>query len=161
MKILVHLKDYAKKAEASNKKLIAKLKKTKPKQLDQVMEQLHDEVFEGIDCLQCANCCKTTSPIFYMKDIERLSKYLRMKPNDFIDKYLHIDKDNDYVLNSAPCAFLGADNFCSVYEYRPVACKEYPHTNRKKVYQVLDLTLKNTAVCPAVYQILEKLKTKF
>jgi uncharacterized protein len=158
--LLTHLKDYAKKAEASNKKLFAKLKKTKPKDLDQTMEVLHDETFEKIDCLQCANCCKTTSPIFYQKDIERIAKYLRLKPGEFIDKYLHLDKDADYVLNSAPCTFLDAENYCSIYEHRPTACREYPHTNRKKFYQILDLTLKNTFVCPAVYQMIEKLKQK-
>ena len=155
------LKESAGKAEASNKKLFAKLKRTKPKDLDQTMQKLHDDTFEEIDCLQCANCCKTTSPIFYQKDIERVAKHLKLKPSEFIDKYLHIDEDKDYVLNSAPCPFLDGDNYCSVYEHRPTACREYPHTNRKRFYQILDLTLKNTAVCPAVFQMVEKLKEKF
>lgn len=155
------LKESAAKAEASNKKLFAKLKRTKPKDLDQTMQRLHDDTFEELDCLTCANCCKTTSPIFYQKDIERVSKHLKLKPSEFIDKYLHIDEDKDYVLNVAPCPFLDGDNYCSVYEHRPTACREYPHTNRKRFYQILDLTLKNTAVCPAVFRIVEKLKEKF
>lgn len=158
---LSNLREQAKKAEAANKKLFAKLKKSKPKELDSVMQDLHDEAFEEINCLQCANCCKTTSPIFYQKDIERIAKYLKLKPSEFIDKYLHIDEDKDYVLNVAPCPFLDADNYCSVYEHRPTACREYPHTDRKRFYQILDLTLANTAICPAVFKIIEKLKEKY
>ena len=122
------------------------------------LPDLHDAAFEKIDCLQCANCCKTTTPIFYMKDIERLAKYLRMKSADFIKQYLHIDEDRDYVLNVTPCPFLGSDNYCSVYESRPNACREYPHTNARKFHRLFDITIKNTAICPAVYEIVEKLK---
>jgi uncharacterized protein len=152
------LRQKAKSAEAANKKLFQKLKRQKPANLDKVMQDLHEEVFAETDCLSCANCCKTTSPIFYMKDIERLAKHFRISPSKFIEKYLHIDEDNDYVLNSSPCTFLGADNYCSVYHARPTACREYPHTDRKRFHQILDLTLKNTLICPAVYDIVEKLK---
>jgi uncharacterized protein len=157
----MNLKDLASRAEPSSRKLFSKLKKSKPKNMDAVMQTLHDETFAEIDCLECANCCKTTSPIFYQKDIERLAKHFRIRPSEFIEKYLHIDEDKDYVLNIAPCPFLGSDNYCNVYEDRPNACREYPHTNRKRFYQILDLTLKNTSVCPAVYKIVEKLKEKF
>lgn len=152
------LKKQAKLSEVENKSLFAKLKKKKPKNLDSVVHQLHQEVFEKIDCLECANCCKSISPIITDKDIERLSKHLRMKPSKFIEKYLFFDKDNDYVYNQAPCPFLMADNYCMVYEQRPKACREYPHTDRKKLYQLLPITLKNTFYCPAVYEIVEELK---
>jgi len=158
---LEKLSQKAKNAETSNKKLLDKLKRTKPKNLDDVVHELHDEVFEKIDCLQCANCCKTTSPIFYERDIDRVSKRLKMRPSDFIAKYLHIDEDKDYVLNVAPCPFLDSENYCMVYDDRPTACREYPHTNRKRMHQILDLTLKNTFVCPAVFEIVEEVKKKF
>jgi uncharacterized protein len=154
------LKLLALKAEPSTRKLFSKLKKTKPKNLDDQMSDLHDEVFDELDCLQCANCCKTTSPIFYQRDIERAAAYLKIRPADFIEKYLHVDEDKDYVLNVAPCPFLGNDNYCSIYEARPAACREYPHTNRKRFYQILDLTLKNTSICPAAYKIVERLKKR-
>lgn len=141
-----------------NRAFYDKLKRLKPKQLDEKFHRLHDDVFEETDCLACANCCKTTSPIFYSRDVERLAKHLRMKPGDLIDKYLRIDEDQDYVLRQAPCPFLGADNYCSVYEARPNACREYPHTDRKRMEQILDLTYRNTLVCPAVLEITERLK---
>jgi len=141
-----------------NKKFLAGLSKVREDIVDEAFHETHEEVFSEVDCLQCANCCKTTSPIFYPVDIDRLSKFMRVKPGEFIEKYLRIDEDNDYVLKSSPCPFLGADNYCSVYESRPKACREYPHTNRKKMTQILDLTFKNTKVCPAVLEIVERIK---
>lgn len=148
----------AKSQSAANKLFLKKIKNRKVRNLDDVFHAAHEEVFEKVDCLTCANCCKTTSPIFYQKDIERVAKRLRMKPYEFTEKYLRIDEDKDYVLKQAPCPFLGSDNYCSVYEDRPTACREYPHTNRKNMYQILDLTYKNTLVCPAVLQIVDEVK---
>ncbi len=153
--------DFAEKSKQENRGLVKKLKKSKPKKLDDTVHQLHDEVFEKIDCLDCANCCKTTSPTFYERDIDRLAKHLKLKPSDFIDKYLTIDEDGDYVLTTAPCPFLDYENYCTVYESRPTACREYPHTNRKKFYQLLDLSMKNTEICPAVADIFEKLQKHY
>ena len=141
-----------------NKKFFAKLKKKPPKNLDTLMQNWHDEVFSTTDCLQCANCCKTTGPLFTNKDIERIAKYLRLKPGKFIENYLFLDEDNDYVLQKLPCPFLGEDNFCSIYNVRPKACSEFPHTNHKKFQQITNLTLKNVAICPAAFQVVEKMK---
>ena len=141
-----------------NRKFFDKLKLKKPSRLDEYFHKAHEEVFEETDCLSCANCCKTTSPIFYEKDIERAAKALSLKPGSFIEKYLRVDEDKDYVLKSSPCSFLGGDNYCSIYEARPNACREYPHTNRKKMIQILDLTYKNTLVCPAVLKMTEEVK---
>lgn len=143
------------------KALVKKLKKSKPKNLDQVTHQLHEDVFDEIDCLDCGNCCKTTSPGMHDRDVDRLAKHLKMKPVDLIAAHMEMDSDGDYVFRSAPCPFLGADNYCSVYEARPLACREYPHTNRKRFYQVLDLSLKNTEICPAVVKVFEELKKHY
>lgn len=142
-----------------NKKTIAKLAQLPTKKVDVLFHEKHDEVFEVIDCLSCANCCKTTSPIFRTVDIDRLSKRLKMNSAAFVKQYLKIDNENDYVLQSSPCPFLLDDNKCSVYEDRPLACKEYPHTNRKKMQQILSLTRKNTEICPAVSRIFQDLNT--
>lgn len=148
----------AKQAAPSTKKLFERLKKTKPAMLDQIVHGLHEEAFERISCLDCANCCKTISPAFYQRDIERLARHFRIRPAQFIGRYLKLDEEKEYVLQFSPCPFLGADNYCSVYEARPDACRDYPHTDRRRFYQLLPLTLKNTEVCPAVFEIVEKLK---
>lgn len=151
----------SKSRSAENKKFLSGLRKKDPRLVDDKFHEAHFDVFSELDCLTCANCCKTTSPIFYQTDIERVAKALRMRPGDFIEKYLRIDEDRDYVLKSSPCPFLDQDNYCSVYEDRPKACREYPHTDRKKMVQIMDLTHKNTLVCPAVFEMVERLKKIF
>jgi Fe-S-cluster containining protein len=124
------------------------------------MEKLHDDEFKKSDCLQCANCCKTTSPIFTKKDIERISKSFRIKTRQFIDTYLNVDDDQDYVLKTSPCTFLAEDNTCNIYDVRPKACQEYPHTNRKSFEKISDLTIQNLSICPATFNIVEALRAK-
>lgn len=134
-----------------------KLQQKKPKDLDSRFHDLHDEVFSEIDCLQCANCCSTTSPIFRDVDIDRIAKKFKITNSNFEDQYLKVDEDNDKVLKSSPCTFLGADNKCFIYDIRPQACREYPHTDRKRMYQILNLTKKNMEICPAVSRIVQRM----
>jgi uncharacterized protein len=155
---LEQFREASRNRSAENKKFLVGLKRKAPRTVDDLFHTLHEEVFEEIDCLTCANCCKTTSPIFYQVDIERVAKALRLKPGEFIEKYLRIDEDKDYVLKSSPCPFLDQDNYCKIYDDRPKACREYPHTNRKKMIQIMDLTYKNTMVCPAVLEMVERIK---
>ena len=150
----------AKDKHIENKKYFVKLKNKPPKNLDYVMQDLHDAEFKKTDCLQCANCCKTTGPLFTTADIDRISKYLRQKPQQFINQYLRVDEDQDYVLQTVPCNFLDQDNKCFIYNVRPKACSEFPHTNRKKFNQITDLTLKNVEICPAAFNIVERMKQK-
>lgn len=152
--------EWMKTADA-NKEAISKqlknFKKKKPKNLDDLFQKEHRAAFNKIDCLKCANCCKTTSPIFRNVDIKRIASHLRMSESNFVKTYLRVDEDNDYVLQQSPCAFLQDDNKCSIYEHRPLACREYPHTDRKHMHQILDLTLKNATICPAVSVILTEI----
>jgi Fe-S-cluster containining protein len=159
-RIINELPEKAKEKWVENKKYFARLKKRPPKRLDLIVHEIHDLEFESTNCLDCANCCKTTSPIFSEKDISRISKYLKMKEHQFISLYLERDKDDFMVLKSVPCTFLAEDNSCLIYDVRPRACSEYPHTNRKKFIKITDLTLKNTEICPAVFNIIENLKKK-
>ncbi|MGM5470678.1 YkgJ family cysteine cluster protein [Flavobacteriaceae bacterium LMO-SS05] len=156
--IIKNLPKQAKDKHKENKTFFAKLKKKPPKHLDYLMQELHDQEFKNTNCLKCANCCKTTGPLFTDKDIERIAKHFKLKPSKFIETYLRLDEDNDYVLQSVPCTFLGEDNYCSIYEVRPKACREFPHTDRKKFQQISNLTLKNVAICPAAYNIVETMK---
>ncbi len=148
-------------AEEHRKELedfLQKVIKKKPKDLDEKVHEEHDRAFEKIDCLECANCCKTTSPIFRDIDVKRISKKLKCSTRDFENSYLRRDEDGDLVLKSSPCTFLNQDNTCSIYEMRPQACREYPHTDRKRVVQVMDLTKKNMLICPAVSRIVFQMK---
>lgn len=153
------LKDLANRRKRENLLLINQLRKQTHSDLDLAIHTLHELFFAEYNCLDCANCCKTISPIITYRDMDKISKSLGLKPGAFREKYLHEDEEGDFVFNTAPCPFLGKDRHCSVYESRPKACREYPHTDRKNMYQILDLCMKNTFSCPVVYAIFEKLKT--
>lgn len=157
------LEEFRKKAKSKrkeNKKFFRRLKSVKPKTLDQHFHEEHERAFSHIDCLQCANCCKTTGPLFTDRDIKRISKHLGMKAGTFEDTYLRTDEDGDQVLQQLPCPFLGNDNYCSIYEIRPKACREFPHTDRNKMHQILGITQKNAEGCPAVFEMVERLKER-
>ncbi len=124
------------------------------------LPELHEEAFSKIDCLQCANCCKNYSPRFKTPDIKRISKHLKMRESEFIEKYLMVDEDGDFVANTKPCPFLGADNYCSIYEYRPSDCHRFPYTNEDVLIKRQQLTLKNSTFCPITFYVLEKLLEK-
>ena len=146
-----------KKAKEHSKQYKHLLTKTPKNKLWKRLPDLHEEAFEKIDCLACANCCKNYSPRFKMPDIKRIAKRLKMKESQFIDTYLYLDKDEDYVVKSHPCPFLGDDNFCSIYEDRPRDCARYPYTDEDVLINQVNLTIKNTQVCPATFYILEKM----
>ncbi|WP_339727568.1 YkgJ family cysteine cluster protein [Maribacter stanieri] len=158
--VLRELPKKASEKHNENKKFFAKLRKKPPKNLDYTMQELHEAEFKRTDCLTCANCCKTTGPLFTNADVERISKSFRMKAQKFIETYLRVDEENDYVLQQTPCTFLGVDNYCSIYDVRPKACREFPHTDRKKFQQISNLTLKNVAICPAAFNIVEEMKRR-
>lgn len=92
-------------------------------------------------------------------DIQRVAGSFKMKVAAFLDKYLVQDSDGDWVYPAAPCPFLTLeDNTCQIYEQRPKACREYPHTNRKNMLGIMPLTQHNVLICPAVAQIMEKIE---
>jgi uncharacterized protein len=154
------LKAAAKIKQKENLGFFRKIKSVNPQKLDEIVHHLHEEVFANTDCLVCANCCKTISPAMRDRDVVRIASVLQLRPSEVVSKYMQMDDDGDYVFKSFPCPFLLHDNRCRVYDDRPKACREYPHTNRRKFYQLLDITLKNTAVCPAVFAIVEKMKSQ-
>lgn len=148
--------DNAVSKKKENKRILQKFKKMKPSELVGLFHELHDDAFEIINCLECAGCCSSISPAVKDTDISRISKHLKFKPSQVVEKYMFLDEEQDYVMNSTPCPFLLSDNYCSIYESRPLACKGYPHTDQSKMHGILDLTLKNTKVCPAVCYIFER-----
>ena len=150
------LPELVKKSENKWKKFLQRNRK-KIQKMDDVVHDFHFFHSENTDCLSCANCCKTLGPRITQKDVEKLASTLRMKSEKFFDTYLKMDDDGDWVFRSMPCPFLGADNYCSVYEYRPKACREYPHTDRKRFYQIYHLSIKNASTCPIVFKVMEDL----
>ena len=153
--------DQSKYFKKENKIFLDKLKKNRPSDLDQVTNNFHDEAFTRIDCLKCANCCRTTEPLIKNKDITVLAKHFKQKETEFMNKHLRTDEDGDFVFNNIPCPFLNDDNYCSVYESRPNACREYPHTQQRNFAPKIPITYLNSMICPAVAIVVEKLKEHY
>jgi len=124
------------------------------------LPELHEQAFEKVDCLQCAACCKNYSPRFKTPDVKRISRHLGMKESVFIETYLNVDQDGDFVVKSLPCPFLGADNFCSIYDVRPSDCARFPYTNEDVIIKRQQLTLKNSTFCPITFYVLDQLTEK-
>ena len=121
------------------------------------LPDLHEQAFEKINCLECANCCKNHSPRFKQPDIKRIAKSLRIKEGDLVARYLVIDKEGDYVSREKPCPFLAEDNTCNIYDDRPSDCARYPYTDEDVLIKRIPLTLKNAMVCPITHAVLEQL----
>jgi len=143
-----------------NKKFVRHLNQHKGKHLNRSGGELHDAAFKKIDCLDCANCCSSIPPIVNKTDSNRMAKHLKMKPSAFEEKYLRVDEDGDTVINASPCPFLGDGNYCQIYEVRPKACREYPHTDALQFSDNLHLHATNAQYCPAVFNIIEEMKRR-
>ena len=151
------LHNWEKKSAEKHKKYANYLKRADKNKVLKQLPQLDEEAFEKIDCLHCANCCRNYSPRFKTPDIKRISKSLKMKEGTFIETYLRVDEDGDYVTKGTPCPFLGEDNYCSIYEDRPSDCHRFPYTAEDVFIKRPQITLKNSTFCPIVYYVLEKL----
>lgn len=150
--------NWEKKSAENQKKYRDFLKRANKNKVLQQLPDLHEEAFEKIDCLKCANCCRNFSPRFKTPDIKRIAKHLKMKEGAFIETYLRLDEDGDYVTKSSPCPFLGEDNYCTIYDQRPSDCHRFPYTDEDVLLKRPAITLKNSTFCPIVYFVLEKLE---
>jgi len=147
--------------QGSYRELVKRLQRKGPKGLEEVIRELHEEAFEEIDCLACANCCRRVGPRLSELDISRLGKALSMRRSEVEYSYLKRDEDGDMVFRDHPCPLLLEDNRCLVYESRPKACREYPHTDAKNVRGLLKLSLVNSRYCPVVALVFEGLRERY
>ena len=143
------------------KKFIRLLKKVKSSELDALCEKFHTLFAGEINCLDCANCCRGTGPLLKNRDISRLSKSMKIKTGQFVENYLVTDEEGDMIFRELPCPFIDEKNYCIVYEDRPAACRDYPHTDRRNMRKYLKPTLENYRICPIVYLVIEELKKTF
>jgi len=155
------IKKKAKKESRENKKFFRALKRKKPAGLSKAFKQYHDEAFSHINCLNCANCCRTSLAVFGPKDVARISKHFSMSKKEFIKKYLDPHPDYDYLINTLPCPFLAKDNKCTIYEIRPEGCRTYPPAKLRLTDEQLDVIHDNVGICPAVNEMVDKIKSKF
>ncbi len=154
------LHNWQKKSKEKKKQYKSFLERADKNKVLKQLPELHEEAFEKVDCLQCAACCKNYSPRFKTPDVKRISKRLGMKESVFIETYLRVDEEGDFVVKASPCPFLGTDNFCSIYEDRPSDCTRFPYTDEDVIIKRQKLTLTNAGFCPITYYVLDKLMEK-
>ena len=140
---------------------LTKLEKNPPKGLDKMTAAVEKEVWKEVDCLTCANCCKTMSPTYTPKDIKRIAAHFEMTPVEFKKKWLYKERGTgDWLNTQQPCQFLDLnDNKCSIYEIRPVDCSGFPHLPKKKMVEYMHVHYQNLEYCPATYKMVEKMMT--
>ena len=148
---------YMKKSFKKNKKEYVKFLKNIDKGklsvrgLDSLASGLNEKAFKTIDCLNCANCCKTMTPTYTKTDVKRISKHLGMSVHQYHEKYLEKDKTGDFMNVKQPCQFLRKDNKCSIYPVRPKDCSGFPHTQSKNFKQFIpDTHIQNIEYCPII-----------
>lgn len=141
------------------KRYLGKIEKDPPRHLDKIAEQIDAEVWQEVDCLSCANCCKSMTPTFTNKDIKRIAAHFDMTPNEFKEKWLEFDKEaGNWVNVKQPCQFLNLQNhMCSIYEVRPEDCAGFPHLKKKKMVEYIHVHQQNIEYCPATYKMVEKM----
>lgn len=159
--IIENWKDQSKEHKEENHHFLKNVWTLPKDEFQTSLTNIHQDAFQKIDCLACANCCKTTPAIITKSDISRIAKHLNTSPKQFLRQYVIEDVNGDMMLNGLPCRFLKEDNSCKIYDVRPEACKRYPHTDEKEYVNRPALNLANTIVCPAAFYIVQKLKMQF
>lgn len=158
----VNLRSFKQKVRYHKKELrsfLNKVLRVQPRGLDKLTAALEPEVWKEIDCLTCANCCKTMSPTFTKTDIKRISKHFEQTPEEFAKKWLRKDRIGDMLNKTEPCQFLNlTDNKCSIYEIRPADCSGFPHLPKRRMVDYMHVHKQNIEYCPATYKLVEKMQ---
>lgn len=158
----VNLRSFKQKVRFNKKALrsfLSKLLREQPRGMDKMAAALEPEIWKEVDCLTCANCCKTMSPTFTKKDIKRISQHFGQTPEAFTKQWLRKDRIGDMLNKTEPCQFLNLqDNKCSIYEIRPLDCSGFPHLPRKRMVDYIHVHKQNIEYCPATYKLVEKMQ---
>jgi len=143
----------------SLKSFLTRIGKNPPRGLDKITASLEPEIWKEVDCLSCANCCKTMSPTYTKADIKRISKHFSQTPEEFTKQWLRKDRQGDFLNKTEPCQFLDlTDNKCSIYAIRPLDCSGFPHLPKKKMVEYMHVHKQNIEYCPATYKMVEKMQ---
>jgi Fe-S-cluster containining protein len=131
---------------------------------DRILRRIAEDIEEQIDCTQCANCCRVATATVAERDVDRLARHFRVKPERIMADYVVESEEEGLILRrreNGECVFLEG-NLCSVYEARPETCQRYPHLVRgngsiaSRMWSMVD----RASVCPIVYNSLEAFKVQ-
>lgn len=155
---LEKIREYAKARKEENGQFKASLRSIPTQQVDRLVQQLNEKISAHIDCTACGNCCKQLEPPLDTAETERLAKLKKISLLAFKEDYVAKEADtNIHFLKCQPCIFL-AENTCSIYSQRPASCADYPHLHQPNFKYRWKSIMANYALCPIVYNVVEKLK---
>ncbi|NWF83159.1 MAG: YkgJ family cysteine cluster protein [Bryobacteraceae bacterium] len=126
------------------------------------LKKIAQEVEEGIDCLACGNCCRVATAKVLDRDVERLARHLRIPVSRVVRDFCQESEEEGWILKRSDahgCVFLSG-NECTVYQYRPGSCADFPHLARgarsleSRMWAMPD----RATYCPIVYNTLEAWK---
>ncbi len=157
----VNLRSFKRKLSTNRKafrKFINTSEKQPPKGITTLLPKMEKEVWNEVDCLSCANCCKKMTPTFTKQDLKRISAHFGQTPEEFRKQWLKKDSNKDLVNKKQPCQFLNLkDNKCSIYHIRPVDCATFPHLSKKNWKLYAHVHKQNIDYCPATFKLVEKM----
>lgn len=140
------------------RRFLTKLESNPPRQLDAYALLIDKEVWQETDCLACSNCCRTMTPTYTFKDLQRISAHLNMSMKQFKEKWLYRNREGEWMNVQTPCQFLDRKtNMCSIYAVRPEDCAGFPHLTKKKMTDYIHVHKQNIQHCPATFKMVEKL----
>jgi uncharacterized protein len=161
-KVPINIRTFRRKVrrnKTSLRRFLTKLEKNLLFQHDKITATITPEVWNEVDCLTCANCCKEMSPTYNTKDIRRIASHLKMSVAAFKKKWLKKDRGGDWLNRSTPCQFLDLKtNMCGIYDIRPADCAGFPHLSKKKMVDYMHVHKQNIEFCPATYKMVEKMR---
>lgn len=161
----VNLRSFKKQLASKRKSFrsfLNKSEKDPPRGIHAATVNINKEVWKEVDCLTCANCCKSMTPTFTKTDIKRISAHFGETPEEFSKKWLKKDSNQDMVNKKQPCQFLNLkDNKCSIYAIRPVDCAGFPHLDKKGWGDYAHMHKQNIDYCPATFKMVERLVAQF
>lgn len=148
--------------KTGQRRFLTRLEKQPPRGLDKITVALEKDVWQEVDCLACANCCKTMTPTFNKEDLKRISAHFGQTVDQFKAQWLKQERggDRDWINRRQPCQFLNlSDNKCSIYEIRPADCAGFPHLGRK-MKDYVHVHKQNVEYCPATAKMVDKMMEK-
>ncbi len=160
--LAVNLRSFARKLAINRKtfrRFLTRAEKMPRKLIDPLTPAIEAEVWQEVNCLSCANCCKKMTPTYTQADLKRIAPHFGQTPKQFTEQWLKRDKNKDLVNKIQPCQFLDLKtNMCSIYSIRPYDCASFPHLSKPKFDLYAHVHKQNIDYCPATFKMVEKLK---
>lgn len=145
--------------EAENDEFRIFLKQQDSAQIDSIAYKLNEEITPQINCTLCGNCCKSLIINVTQQETESLATHLKTTVTVIKEKYIEISGQGQMIINTIPCHFLEGTS-CSIYENRFTECREFPHLHKNNFTARLFGILMYYALCPIIFNVVEKLKEK-